>query len=186
MKYTQELDPTRLVDCASGWNDENCGDVHDVHSYPGPAMAPPEEHRASVLGEYGGLGLPVDGHKWNEQGNWGYVSFKDNDELFKKYDELNKGLQPMIGQGLSAAVYTQTTDVETESNGLMTYDRQVIKMSVEENGRFEQVAVPLSVKRPFARVWVRNADNSRVGSARLCLLILPYWRTQHWNGYNPG
>ena len=64
-------DPTRLVDCASGWNDMHVGDVHDIHVYPGPGSPDPEEKRAAVLGEFGGLGLGVDGHTW-EQKTWGY------------------------------------------------------------------------------------------------------------------
>ena len=129
---TKALDPTRLVDCASGWTDRPCGSVHDMHSYPEPNMFPPEENRATVLGEYGGLGLPVKGHSWKEEGNWGYVSFDDQEALFKRYDELNKMMAPLIEKGLSAAVYTQTTDCEIEVNGLMSYDREVIKMPTEK------------------------------------------------------
>ena len=74
-QWTKEYDPTRLVNCASGGNDFPVGDVADVHRYPGPFAPPPEEHRAAVLGEFGGLGLPVEGHTWLEKGNWGYRSF---------------------------------------------------------------------------------------------------------------
>ena len=126
------LDPTRLVNCASGWTDRQCGDVHDMHNYPGPGMFPTEEDRASVLGEYGGLGLPVKGHSWKENGNWGYVSFEDKDALFNRYNELNAGLRPLIEKGLSAAVYTQTTDVEIEVNGFMSYDREVLKYPADK------------------------------------------------------
>lgn len=129
---TQELDPTRLVDCASGWTDRACGSVHDMHSYPEPNMFPPEENRATVLGEYGGLGLPIKGHSWKEEGNWGYATFADQEALFKRFDDLNKMIAPLIEKGLSAAVYTQTTDCEIEVNGLMSYDREVIKMPVEK------------------------------------------------------
>ena len=129
---TKALDPTRLVDCASGWTDRPCGSVHDLHSYPEPNMVPPEENRATVLGEYGGLGLPIKGHSWKEEGNWGYVSFDDKEALFKRFDELNTMMAPLIEKGLSAAVYTQTTDCEIEVNGLMSYDREVIKMPTEK------------------------------------------------------
>lgn len=133
VEWTKQLDPTRLVNCASGWTDRQCGSVHDMHKYPGPGMPDPEENRAVVLGEYGGLGLPVKGHSWNEKGrNWGYVKFDDNEGLFKKYKQLNRAMHPLIGRGLSAAVYTQTTDVEIEINGLMSYDREVIKMPVDK------------------------------------------------------
>ncbi len=128
----KQLDPTRLVTCTSGWADRPCGDVHDMHNYPGPGMFPPEENRATVLGEYGGLGLPVKGHSWKENGNWGYVSFADTDALFARYNSLNRAMRPLIEKGLSAAVYTQTTDVEIEVNGFMSYDREVIKYPVDK------------------------------------------------------
>ncbi|MCL2349434.1 MAG: hypothetical protein FWC50_14380 [Planctomycetaceae bacterium] len=126
--YCKKLDPTRLVNNASGWADRGVGHVNDMHSYPGPDMPKPEENRAAVLGEYGGLGLPIEGHTWLDKGNWGYVSFKTTEELFDAYDALNRQLHLLIGKGLSAAVYTQITDVEVEVNGLMTYDRKVLKV----------------------------------------------------------
>ena len=86
---------------------------------------------ALVLGEYGGLGLPLEGHTWNSKG-WGYQSFKTAEELFTRYKGLNTKLEAFIKAGLSAAVYTQTTDVEGEINGLMTYDRKIMKMPLVE------------------------------------------------------
>jgi hypothetical protein len=124
----KEIDPTRLVDNVSGWADRNVGDVHDVHIYPGPGMPEPEENRAVVLGEFGGLGLPLEGHTWAAKNNWGYVSYADQSALTVAYEELVKKLFDLKDKGLSAAVYTQTTDVEVEVNGLMTYDRKVIKI----------------------------------------------------------
>jgi hypothetical protein len=126
------LDPARLVDNASGWTDRGVGDVHDIHSYPGPASPPTEENRAAVLGEFGGLGLPVKGHTWQDEKNWGYRSYKTGEELTDAYLVLIDNLRTLIGDGLSAAVYTQTTDVEVEVNGLMTYDRVMIKMDAEK------------------------------------------------------
>ena len=122
------LDPSRLVDSASGWTDRRVGDVHDVHSYPGPAAPALEERRAAVLGEFGGLGLPLAGHTWQDEKNWGYATFKTQDDLTTAYLGLIEKLGPLVADGLSAAVYTQTTDVEIEVNGLMTYDRALIKM----------------------------------------------------------
>jgi hypothetical protein len=81
-----------------------------------------------VLGEFGGLGLPLEGHTWQQKDNWGYQSFKNKEELLSKYEAFMNSLEKLIGQGLSAGVYTQTTDVEVETNGLMTYDRKVVKM----------------------------------------------------------
>ena len=131
-EMTKALDPTRLVDCASGWMDRRCGSVRDKHHYPEPDMFSPEENRAIVLGEYGGLGLPIKGHSWKEEGSWGYASFADQEALFHRFDELNEMLVPLIKKGLSGAVYTQTTDCEIEVNGLMTYDREVMKMPVDK------------------------------------------------------
>ncbi len=134
LAWTKELDPTRLVDGPSGWSDRGCGDMYDMHAYRGPGMFPPEEKRATVLGEYGGLGLPVKGHTWLETDkNWGYGgNLKDQDDLLETYKQLNFKMHPLIGKGLSAAVYTQTTDCEVEVNGLMSYDRAVIKVDVEK------------------------------------------------------
>ncbi len=124
-----KLDPTRLVNSASGWTDRKTGDMHDIHVYPGPASPAPEPKRAAVLGEFGGLGLPLPGHTWQAEKNWGYKSFKSPEELTEAYLGLMTQLRLLIGNaGLSAAVYTQTTDVEIEVNGLMPYDRALVKM----------------------------------------------------------
>ncbi|GHT35951.1 hypothetical protein FACS189427_06510 [Planctomycetales bacterium] len=133
LDLTKKLDPTRLVDGPSGWEDRGCGDMYDKHQYRGPGMFPPEEKRATVLGEYGGLGLPVEGHTWvKSDKNWGYGgNLKDKDDLLNTYIGLNNKLHPLIGQGLSAAVYTQTTDCEVEVNGLMTYDR-ILKVDADK------------------------------------------------------
>jgi len=127
----KRLDPTRLVNNASGWKDAGVGDVHDIHKYPGPATPPTEEARAAVLGEFGGLGLPIKGYTWQDEKNWGYRTYKTREELTDAYVALIENLRPLIGGGLSAAVYTQTTDVEIEVNGLMTYDRAMIKMDAD-------------------------------------------------------
>lgn len=129
-KWTMEYDPSRLVNSASGGNFYPVGHIMDLHNYPDPAMPDPElfgEERIIVLGEFGGLGLPVEDHTWQEKDNWGYQSFKDQEELAERYQKLMNDLTPLISKGLSAAIYTQTTDVEVEVNGLMTYDRKVIK-----------------------------------------------------------
>ena len=130
-KWTMAYDPSRLVNSASGGNFFPVGHIIDLHNYPAPAMPTPSIYgkgQVVVLGEFGGLGLPVDGHTWQQKDNWGYQSFKSQDELFNKYETFIKNLEPLIKQGLSAGVYTQTTDVEVEINGIMTYDRKVIKM----------------------------------------------------------
>jgi len=127
LNYVKALDPTRLTDGASGWNDFPAGDMHDIHVYPGPGAPSPEENRAVVLGEYGGLGLPMAEHLWKTKGNWGYRTFTDRDALTEAYETLTHQLRLLGVGGLSAAVYTQLTDVEMEVNGLMTYDRAMIK-----------------------------------------------------------
>lgn len=134
-EWTKKHDPSRLVNSASGGNFELngnkiAGDIFDVHNYPDPVMPSPDlfgKVNILVLGEYGGLGLPVEGHTWQNKDNWGYQSFKTEAELLERYKSLIKDLKDLIPKGLAAAVYTQTTDVEVEVNGLMTYDRRVIK-----------------------------------------------------------
>lgn len=128
VERTKKLDPSRLVNNASGWTDMAVGDTVDHHLYPGPGMPPIESTRASVLGEFGGLGLPIDGHTWVQKNNWGYVSYKSKEELTDAYLSMIEKLPMLIGQGLCAAVYTQTTDVEIEVNGWLTYDRKVWKI----------------------------------------------------------
>jgi beta-galactosidase/beta-glucuronidase len=125
-EWTKAKDPSRLVNSASGGNHVITGDIVDLHHYPEPKMPRPDlfgPTHAIVLGEFGGLGLPVPGHTWKDKNNWGYQSFKTADELFEKYDSFIRSIEGLIKKGLSAAVYTQTTDVEQETNGLMTYDR---------------------------------------------------------------
>ena len=135
-KWTKQYDPSRIVNSASGGNFFEVGDLFDLHNYPDPAMPDPavfgKSGMALVLGEFGGLGLPVPGHTWQQKDNWGYQTFKNKDELIKRYSQLVEHLEKLIPLGLSAAVYTQTTDVEVETNGIMTYDRKVIKMPAEK------------------------------------------------------
>lgn len=132
--WIKKYDPTRLVDGPSGWIDfTGAGDVEDMHKYPGPGIpASKGDNRALVLGEYGGLGLPLEGHTWQKGKNWGYVSYKNVAELQQAYIKLIDQLPDLIRQGLSAAVYTQLTDVEVEVNGFMTYDRKVEKLMSPE------------------------------------------------------
>ena len=127
--FTKRKDPTRLVNQASGGNwEEGVGDILDNHHYPYPAFRMWDKEMINVLGEYGGIGLPIKGHLWQEDKNWGYVQYKNGDEVLSEYADFAEQLKQIIKQGCCAAVYTQTTDVEIEVNGLMTYDRKVIKM----------------------------------------------------------
>jgi beta-galactosidase/beta-glucuronidase len=131
----KQLDPTRLVDAVTGWALRPCGDMYDIHTYQTEVNVPPVSlDRASVIGEYGGIGYPVKDHLWNpEMRNWGYQTYQSAEELLKNYVyKFNQIVEMKKSKGLSAAVYTQTTDVEGEVNGLMTYDRKVIKIPVEK------------------------------------------------------
>ena len=131
LDMVRRLDPSRLVDGPSGWEDRGYGDMKDMHAYPGPDMFPIVEGRASVLGEFGGLGFPVSGHLWwTDKRNWGYRTLPTQDALRAAYEDLIAKLMPLAAKGLAAAIYTQTTDVEGEVNGLMTYDRRVMKFDV--------------------------------------------------------
>lgn len=132
VQWVKQLDPSRLVNNASGWSDRGVGDVNDMHAYPGPGSPKPEPTRAAVLGEFGGLGFKVDGHTWAGK-TWGYRGMPSIERLTQQYIRLLRGVSDLKeSPGLSAAVYTQTTDVEYEGNGLLTYDREVVKMPIDK------------------------------------------------------
>jgi hypothetical protein len=142
-ELVKKSDPSRLVNSASGWTDRGVGDVNDMHRYPGPGSPDPEPNRAGVLGEFGGLGLPLSGHTWQSERNWGYRSFTNAAALTDAYIDLAAKLFPLIRtKGLSAAIYTQTTDVEVEVNGLLTYDREVIKLDARKLAAANRGKVP--------------------------------------------
>lgn len=132
VEWTKFYDPSRLVNPASGGNHYKVGDILDFHKYPSPELMMFDPERATVLGEYGGIGLPINGHMWQSDKNWGYTQFKNEKEVTDEYIKYNNMLMKLIGRGISAAVYTQTTDVEGEVNGLMTYDRKVIKVDEQK------------------------------------------------------
>jgi hypothetical protein len=179
-----------MVDPASGWTDEGGGDVLDVHRYPGPGAPDSEdlgrfataagvseageplfpELRVAVLGEFGGLGLPLPGHTWVEEENWGYRSFENLEDLNRAYQDLILQLRPLIGEGLAAAVYTQTTDVEVEVNGMMTYDRRVVKLSEASAEMNRSVYAPpprlrevLPTSREVGQRWSFTEEDPGVG-----------------------
>ena len=175
LDFVRRYDPTRLVNGPSGWCDfeggsptPTChpkwevphlpagvceaGDVIDQHCYRGPEMPPVNDRRISFLGEFGGLGHPVEGHTWKEaKGSWGYGGIEDTktrEGLEKTYLGLMAKLGDLAEWGLAGSVYTQTTDVEIEINGLLTYDRKVLKYN------------PEVLKKAHAEV-IRRAANSK-------------------------
>jgi hypothetical protein len=154
--WTKEYDPSRLVIGASGGNDYRVGDANDIHRYPGPARPPLEKARVAVLGEFGGLGLPLPGHTWQNEANWGYRSFETKEALAKAYFGLVDELRPLIAEGLAAAIYTQTTDVEVEVNGLLTYDRKVIKIDPDE---LAKAHARLYAPPPLVRIVVPTSES---------------------------
>ena len=148
--WTQRYDPSRIVDGPSGWNDyegglvrrrgvsthmpagvEEAADLVDRHDYARtPGMFAVNDRRASFLGEFGGVGCRVDGHLWNPKKAWGYGGTGgDTDRTFvqKKFVTLMERVADLAEDGLAGSVYTQTTDVEGEINGLITYDRKIVK-----------------------------------------------------------
>ncbi len=138
VEWTKNYDPSRLVNPASGGNHYDVGDMLDMHNYPEPAMGMFDSKRSNVLGEFGGIGLVFEDHIWEKSRNWGYVQYKTTDEATKAYINMAEILKKLIPHGYSAAVYTQTTDVEVEVNGLMTYDRKVIKLNEEQLRKVNQ------------------------------------------------
>ena len=136
VNWTKAYDPSRLVNPASGGNHYRVGDMLDLHNYPAPDLYLFDAERANVLGEYGGIGMPLEGHLWQTDRNWGYIQFKNSKEVTDEYVKFAELLKKFIHVGFSAAVYTQTTDVEGEVNGLMTYDRKVVKL---EEDRLKKV-----------------------------------------------
>ncbi|HRI60658.1 MAG TPA: glycoside hydrolase family 2 TIM barrel-domain containing protein [Saprospiraceae bacterium] len=134
-EWLMDYDKSRLVNCASGGNFFLTGHIHDYHNYPPPILHRADifgQKRALVLGEFGGLGLPLEGHTWQAKANWGYQSFENAGALLAEYGKFVSMIEGFIPKGLSGAIYTQVSDVEIEVNGLMTYDRKVIKMPAEQ------------------------------------------------------
>ncbi len=129
--WVKSKDNTRLVDAASGWFDQGNGDIYSIHKYVGPSMPPLEDDRAVALSEFGGLGLKIDGHLWQEEKLFAYRMVKSNEELTTWYLKMMEKLLVLKRKGLVAAIYTEICDVEYEINGYLTYDREVMKMDKE-------------------------------------------------------
>ena len=160
--WMSKRDPSRLVNVASGGNFWPAGDIVDEHRYPDPGF--PFEHDVNgrfndyikVIGEFGGHGYPVQGHLWDvNRRNWGYGGLPQTETEYKqRYVKSLDILNQLRGRGIAAGVYTQTTDVEGEINGLMTYDRKVIKIPATELSKLHQVLfneVPADLQRAQSR-----------------------------------
>lgn len=167
VEWTMKYDRTRLIDGVTGWADRGVSHMSDVHIYPGPGAPNTRDGRALVLGEFGGLGLPMPGHMWQTD-NWGYQSYKTVGELTDAIEENFFQLRLLKEKvGLAAAVYTQTTDVETETNGLFTYDREVLKpVAARLKKAIQNVYLPgpkmvdvLETSEEKAQTWSYTTDD---------------------------
>jgi hypothetical protein len=143
-EWVKQKDPSRLINGHSGEilyvneklrspspNAWVSADMTDVHSYPDPMNAPALPGKARILGEFGGIGVFIPDHQWNTMSAWGYIQVTPS-SLKGKYTIMNQHLKLLEREGLSGSIYTQPFDVEGEQNGLMTYDREIIKIPFEE------------------------------------------------------
>ena len=127
--YVKKVDPSRFVDHASGWHDQKGGDFKSIHRYIVPLHPYFLDDRAFVVSEYGGYSSVIKDHVWNIKKCFGYLMFRNKDTLSNAYRRLHTGqVIPLIKHGLCALVYTQVSDVENEVNGILTYDRKLVKL----------------------------------------------------------
>ena len=124
---TRTQDPTRLIDAASGWFDQGCGDLNSFHNYFFPMKLRPEKDRAAVLSEFGGYSMAIPDHVISEE-LYGYGTYQDTDSLQEAFENREAEVNALIPAGLCASVYTQVSDVEDEVNGIFTYDREIQKL----------------------------------------------------------
>lgn len=151
-EWMKREDPSRIVDGHTGENydrgsPENpnekwaSSDLTDIHDYPGPGIPPYLPGKARVLGEWGGVRVPTPTHQWDANGGWGYIQVKGA-EFGQKYEFMLKHLKIFEEEGLSGSIYTEPFDVETEENGMMTYDREVIKIPAEKLRQMHSMLLP--------------------------------------------
>ena len=132
--FYREKDPTRIIDHASGWHDQGIGDLNSFHIYFTPFIFPKydkHDERPIVLSEYGGFSLQAKGHMYNEEKFFGYRRYYEQAKFDEAMTQLFTKIANKIPKGLSATVYTEVSDVEDECNGLLSYDRQVVKIDVD-------------------------------------------------------
>ena len=163
-RWLKQIDTTRLVSETSGWTDHNCGDMKDHHQYPSPLPTPANDDRLTICGEFGGLGLFIEGHLWNPESKWGYRSDSNVEDSLKRYEEIMNNLARCAHESFAGSVYTQTTDVETEANGLVTYDRKVVKYPTAKmralHKKVEKIA--LSTKPMTRKCFVPKGTEEKI------------------------
>jgi hypothetical protein len=159
-KWMKQLDPSRLLDGHSGGYIDHpsptqaaqdkwvSSDMTDIHTYPGPKLPPSEPDKAQVLGEFGGIGVQIDDNVWDFANGWGYVMTSPGG-LASMYEALLKRVKRLEKAGLSASVYTQPFDTETEENGLMTYDRELVKIPPEKLRAINETLAPRKASSTF-------------------------------------
>ena len=158
----RELDPTRLISAASGWNDYECGDIKDTHWYPQPnILSNPVNKRASVCGEYGGITLFADGHRWQGGSNMTYTQVYSSEDLKTRFIEFVQQMNALQAKGACGAVYTQITDVEDEENGLISYDRRVVKVNDAQIAEIRK-----AVERNYTHTYVEIIPTSEDDNVR--------------------
>lgn len=167
-KWVKQADPSRIVnghtgeyifinesETKTGKDDWVASDITDVHSYPNPMNSPVQTGKARVVGEFGGIGVFIPDHQWNPMNAWGYIQEKPA-ALQSKFTIMAQHLRLLQEEGLSASIYTQPFDVEGEQNGLMTYDREVVKIPFEELRKIHAPLNPAMGTIPV--VTAQNAD----------------------------
>ncbi|MBW8683393.1 glycoside hydrolase family 2 protein [Chitinophaga rhizophila] len=171
--WFRKKDPSRLINGHTGENYDKEGaqavtskwpgsHLADVHDYPGPGIAPAVPGKARVLGEWGGVGVPVKGHQWNAAAGWGYVKITPS-EMTDKYSSMVKKLKQYETDGQSGSIYTEPFDVEIEENGLITYDREVIKVPLETLRQIHAPFAPQEYSKSLlSSLTFKNADTSTI------------------------
>jgi len=178
-QWVKRTDPSRLVNGHSGEilyvNDQLrspspnpwiSADMTDIHAYPDPMNAPVQEGKACILGEFGGIGVFIPGHQWNPLNAWGYIQVTPQG-LYGKYTVMNQHLKLLEREGLSGSIYTQPIDVEGEQNGLMTYDREMIKIPFEELRRIHSLLFADTIAAPPVSAKVADVTDPAVQYSRL-------------------
>jgi hypothetical protein len=168
--WLKSVDPGRLVNGHTGENYNSDGpadkwpnaDLADIHDYPGPGIAPAVSGKARVLGEWGGVGVPVKTHEWNAAAGWGYVKITPA-EMRTKYAGMVRRLKQFEINGQSGSIYTEPFDVEIEENGLITYDREIIKIPIDTIRKIHAAFIPQERSKPLlASLHLKDADTTSI------------------------